>query len=320
MISRYPAPGIALLFFLSFYGFRAIAQPSLPDFTGNVDKGVIVLSWKCQYNGVKSITVLRSADGLTNYSVIGNVENLEKGMQVFVDGHPAPGKNCYKLGIIFTSGLKWSSNSYCRNIEKSELESSSKLPSNDSIQKLIVTQDIPENKRPGTANPAWQKNSTLNAGEDTGSSYEPMESARKYPPAKPADPPKVTVTFRDDTAHTNKNATAQSDIQPNGGKKIILSFEEPDETSSHLVRSRFLSTDAITGHIIMNLPDDVASHHYSIKFFDDKNNMITEVPRINVPKVIIDKRNFQRRGTYKFKLHRDGIELETGYISIIPNP
>ncbi len=315
MVSRYPAISIVFLFALVLYGISAMAQPALPDFAGSVDKGVIVLSWNCQYKGVKSIAILRSADGLSGYSTIGYVANVDKGLQVFVDGHPLPGKNCYKLGISFSSGLKWSSNSNCFTIDKNTSALSSGLPSNDSIQSLIVTQDVPA-KHPGGASPSWQKKSALNAEQDDADSTdEPLESAQKYTSSKSAIPPKVSVSYRGDTARSVQNA-----VPAPQGKKIVLSFEDADENSSQLVKSRFISADAVTGHVIMNLPADVATHHYSIKFFDDKNTMITEVPKINAPKIIIDKRNFQRRGTYKFKIHRDGLELETGYVYIVPNP
>ncbi len=315
MVLRYTATRIVLLLFFLSCGFAALAQPSLPDFAGSVDKGVIVLSWNCQYRGVKSIAILRSADGSSNYAVIGYVANLEKGLQVFVDGHPLPGKNCYKLGISFNSGLKWSSNSNCFVADKNTSSLSSGLPPNDSIQNLLVTQDVPHNKRPAGAAPSWEKSSSLAIEDDADSTDEPIETAQRYATSKPAIPPKVSVSYRGDTVHP-----AQNDIQAQQGKKIVLSFEDPDDNSSQLVKSRFISADAVTGHIIMTLPDDVATHHYSIKFFDDKNAMITEVPKINAAKIIIDKRNFQRRGTYKFKLHRDGIELETGYVYIVPNP
>jgi len=286
---------ILLVFFLSFFGLNAIAQPTLPDFTGNEDKGVIVLSWNCQYSGIKSIAVLRSADGLSKYTVIGYVENVEKGLQVFVDGHPEPGKNCYKLGIVFLSGVKWSSNSYCRNVEKIQLQISSTLPSNDSIQKLIVTQNIPKPIQPA-----------------------PPESAKKQASSPPEAPEKVSVSFGDDIAHSTAKTPLQNDIQALPRKKIILSFEEPDEKSATLVKSRYVCTDAVTGHVIIDLPGDVATHHYSVKFYDSKNELLTEIPRINSSKIIVDKRNFQRKGIYKFKLHRDVVELETGYIMILP--
>ena len=72
----------------------------------------------------------------------------------------------------------------------------------------------------------------------------------------------------------------------------------------------------MSGHVNMNLPDDVKSHHYSVKFFDAHNVMIIDVPHINADHIIIDRRNFQHTGVYRFVLRRDVTELETGYIRI----
>src|ERR1043165_4924861 len=77
------------------------AQPMLPAITGAADGGVALLAWVCQYDGVKAITVKRSADSLANYSIVGYVKNTAKGLQAFADGQPLAGNNFYKLNIAF---------------------------------------------------------------------------------------------------------------------------------------------------------------------------------------------------------------------------
>jgi hypothetical protein len=66
----------------------------------------------------------------------------------------------------------------------------------------------------------------------------------------------------------------------------------------------------------MDLPDDIDSHHYSIKFYDGRQQLITEVPHINSAHIIFDKRNFPQKGLYKFELRRDVTEFESGFVSI----
>jgi hypothetical protein len=314
MIPGCRAIRILLAVFFCYCAFCAAAQPTLPDITGAADKGVIVLSWNCQYSGIRSISVLRSADGLSNYSVIGYVKNVEKGLQVFVDGHPAAGKNCYKLGIVFKSGLKWASNSYCRNIEQTALATSVRLPSNDSLQKMIVTQDVPTPEKPiATSSSPLPTNPS---GYTTTAPVTDLESAKKHTNNTATPAPGISVSFGNDSIRRDAPPIGQSGIPALPRKKIIISFQEPDETAYTLVRSRYIYTDPATGHIIIDLPDDVATHHYSVKFYDSKNEMITEIPRINTSKIIVDKRNFQRKGIYKFKLRRDAVELETGYVMV----
>src|SRR3954465_12927824 len=98
------------LLFICFISGRLLAQPMLPNISGSADKGVVLLSWACQYNGVKAIAVLHSTDSVYNFRIIGYVKKLEKGVQAYVDGHPDTGKNYYKLSIVFNSGLTWTSN------------------------------------------------------------------------------------------------------------------------------------------------------------------------------------------------------------------
>lgn len=94
-----------------------------------------------------------------------------------------------------------------------------------------------------------------------------------------------------------------------------IAFDTIDNTST-LIKPRYLFTDPRTGHINMFLPDDVNTHHYSVKFFDLQSQLITEVPRITTAAAIIDKRNFQRKRTIRFVLRKDGVELEGGYLVV----
>jgi hypothetical protein len=50
----------------------------------------------------------------------------------------------------------------------------------------------------------------------------------------------------------------------------------------------------------------VPLHHYSIKFFNEKNDFIFDVTEVKEPVVLIDKVNFLRSGWYKFELYEDG--------------
>ena len=84
------------IIYLLLFSFTATAQPALPDITATVSRGAIIVYWNCQFNAVKSITVLRAPDSVYNYQTIGSFKNPEKGYQEFIDTHPAEGYNCYK--------------------------------------------------------------------------------------------------------------------------------------------------------------------------------------------------------------------------------
>lgn len=227
------------------------AQPLLPDITGTTEKGVNIISWTCQYEGIKSIAVQRSGDSAYNYITTGYVKNLKKGIQAFVDGHPNAGKNWYRLYIVFNSDLTWYSNRINLPVDSSQLlKQQAVLPPNDSLQKILGT----------------------NSGNDS------LQKLVR----------KIAI----------KITTDETEINP-------LTY----------IKSQYIFTNPLTGHVNMELPE-VTKHKYSIKFFNQKEKLVLEVPHIMDSPVIIDKRNFQQKGLYKFILKKDNSQLETGYISI----
>ena len=277
MISKGP---IAFIFFLFLFYGSASAQQDLPYFSGIVDDDNIILSWNCQYSSVKEIAVLRSADSTSNFFTIGYVDKLKKGPQTFSDLYPAPGKNYYKLCLVFKSGLKWSTGFCAVTFNDEDTVSAPKLP------------PVPT-RMPVSGDGMAPANAILRPIVET--------TAKQ-----PVSPPKASPN------------TPQSDTTKQQPVKLKLNtaFEDMDSTTMNTVRSRFLSTDPTSGHIKMELPADVAEHHYSIKFYNKQNHLVVDIPFVNKSTVIIDKRNFQRKGTYKFKLRRDLIELEAGSVTI----
>jgi hypothetical protein len=277
-----------MIFFLSFISSRMVAQPMLPDIGGSVDKGIVLLTWNCQLNAVKSIAVMRSADSLSNYSIVGNVKKIDKGVQAFADAHPASGKNFYKLSILFNSGLSWTSNRVAVYVDKAALESARSFPSNDSLQRYIVTENAMGKK-----------------GKPLINNDAPVISKNK-----------VCITFGADTATTTIRGGSEPFREPAEKVKIDIAFDNPDVDQPIFIRSRFVFTDPLTGHVTMKLPDDVKQHHYSIKFYDIQKHIIVEIPRINASNIILDKRNFQKRGVLRFVLRKDAVELESGYVTV----
>lgn len=220
--------------------FFVQAQTELPDITITRKNGVNILSWFCQYDGIKSIAVQRSSDSIYNYTTIGYVKNLKKGNQAFIDGHPRPGDNWYKLYIVFSSDLTWHSNMVKLHVDSTQLmEQQTILPPNDSLQQII-------------------------------NSLAPNETPRP------------------------------SQIKP-------YSY----------TRSQYVFTNPFTGHINVELPDRMDKHvTYSLQFFDRQEKRILDIPRVSQQSVILDKRNFQRKGIYRFELRKNKQVLESGYITV----
>src|SRR5690606_4745205 len=88
-------------------------------------------------------------------------------------------------------------------------------------------------------------------------------------------------------------------------------------TSYSYVRSMFVFTNPFTGHINIELPEAVNNTTvYSIKFFSNTGAHVFTIPKISEQSVILDKRNFQKKGLFKFELWKDKEIIETGHVSI----
>lgn len=262
------------------------AQPVLPDVVGASSKGINVLSWTCQYSGLKSIAVQRSGDSVFNYVTIGYVSDLKQGVQSFIDGHPNPGDNWYRLYIAFSSDLTWYSNRIKIHIDSATLLEKGVIPPNDSLQKYAATIKIDENDVIASSFETESNSST----PATGSS-------------------------------TNVSATTTTDeTKPVYKEKSNLSINIPkDDATAQMayVKSKYVFTNPFTGHVTLELPLNTRST-YAIKFYtqNNSNTPVLDIPRIRQKQVIIDKRNFNKKGIYKFVLYEGYSKMDEGYITI----
>lgn len=268
MISGLRIQPLFVILFL-FFAPSAIAQPVLPDLTGATDKAINVISWTCQYDGIKSIAVQRSADSVFNYATIGYVKNLKKGPQAYIDGHPAPGDNWYRLYIVFSSDLTWYSNPTKLFVDSASILNKGVLPPNDSLQKLA----------------AKIKVNTLATNPDINHMDSVPIDGVVVPPLK---------------------------VEPH----FVVEIPAPEDINAFsYIKSQHVFTNPFTGHINLDLPD-FAAHHYSVLFLDQDNREVLDVANVLESKIIIDKRNFRKKGLYKFELRQDRELLETGFVTI----
>lgn len=295
------------------------AQPVLPDIAGALEKGVIILTWECQYDGIKSIAVQRSSDSVHNFSTVGYVKELKKGVQVFVDGHPGVGKNWYQLYIVFNSGLTWNSNRIKIFVDTATLmKQQVVLPPNDSLQKMVTATE-------SSQKPKKSKKSGIIVTIDSNDNNEPQGTTIDMSSingniVRPVTSDSGTVFYSNNnttTTNSNTTVTAASTPEVKKIKRITVSIDtDPSGVNPYtMIKSRFIFTNPLTGHVNMELPE-VAKHNYSVTFFDSKNNPIVEIPKIMASPLIIDKRNFQNKGIYRFELKKNNSVFETGYVTI----
>lgn len=85
--------------------------------------------------------------------------------------------------------------------------------------------------------------------------------------------------------------------------------------SASYAKSPYVFTNPFTGNVDIDLKDALEKN-YSLYFYDQNGNEVLKIPRINDTNVILDKRNFEKAGLYKFKLVKEGEKFAEGYITI----
>ena len=259
-----PIRFLLLFILLGLFAPRAIAQPALPDIIGVSQNGMNILSWTSQYDGVKSIAVQRSVDSVYNFASIGYVKNIAKGTQAFIDGHPNPGKNWYRLYIVFNSDLTWYSNRVKIMVDSADLLKNRVVISYDSLQKLASRVRV-------------------------------IDTSKNVPTS--GTPTTTTVT--------NPNGTTSTIItppKPLAPPKPVITLTIPDASTVDAyayIKSDYVFINPFTGHVNVEIKDS-RQHQYSLLFYDQKNKVVLEIPRIPEPAIIIDKRNFHKKGMYRF--------------------
>ena len=324
--------------------------------------GINILTWTCQYDGVKTIAVQRSSDSNFNYITIGYVRDIKKGVQYYLDGHPKPGANWYRVKLVFGSDLSWTSNRIKVMVDSAQIAKARSLPPNDSLQGLIAKSQVktvevaassvsttvkPKIEKPQiTASPVVDTQRTMPL--DRNLPTKGLQPAPKaiMPVAANAQPISklagntLADSMSDPTFYNPKNLPTKG-LQSMPTKtlpvatasiplptievppapivvKPLISLEIPDIESVDAysyIKSQYVFTNPFTGHVNIEVADAKTSK-YSIEFFDSKNAKILEIPKLNETNIVLDKRNFQRVGIYKFELYKDKVKLETGYVTI----
>ncbi len=209
--------------------------PALPAIKIETKNGQNHLSWVSEYNGLKSVQVLRSTDSILSFKSIGNIARPRKGVQKFVDKNPKLGKNYYKVRVLFTSELEWFSNTYKVILDSATIAASR--------MRSLAT---------GSTKATDPNEGTSDKGNSTDFYYEP--STQVY-------------------------------------------------------------TNPYTGHVNISL-NDAGRKRYSLKFYNPEKEEVLYVSRIRKTHVVLDKYNFNARGTYFFKLFENDEVKETGYVTI----
>lgn len=99
-------------------------------------------------------------------------------------------------------------------------------------------------------------------------------------------------------------------------KHIVLPRPIDNITEPLFVTPIHVGVQKNTGHVFVKLSTSISRERHTIDFYDKEGSKVVSIPDIAVDYILIEKRNFQHKGVYKFVLKRAGSELETGYITV----
>lgn len=75
--------------------------PVLPDFSALIKTGKIQLDWISGFPNAVQIGIQRSLDSVLNFTTIGYASYPDQTRNAYLDNKPLPGKNYYRLFILF---------------------------------------------------------------------------------------------------------------------------------------------------------------------------------------------------------------------------
>lgn len=271
-----------------------VAQDTLPKFTvstkGNNNR--VLISWTNNYRSVSQISIQRSADSLKNFKTILSVPDASIQQNGFVDTKAATLFQFYRLFIVLDSGkyvFTDSKRPFWDTARVSPKSIAIKRETNGS-KRVIYADSISLTEADKLNDKATEKTENVTA---------PVPE--KYFVVQRLDsilfrvPQKNLKSFRDSLLYKTKDT-----LVFRSADTILIKTFVPKEVFKPSV---YVFTEK-DGNVSISLPD-VSSKHYSVKFFDENNNLVFEINKVKDTMLTLDKSNFLHAGWFRFELYED---------------
>lgn len=316
----------------------------LPAIMVSTEQAENNLTWYCQYEGVKSISVQRSADSVRNFTTIGLINAPKKGNGTYRDLHPTVGKNYYRLSIAFGGDLEWFSNTYKIILDSATI---AKVQQEKAAAALAVIESMKAAEAAAQA-AAEQKAASeraLNALKEEARVAKLNEAAEKkaaqlekekaaaataalIKAAKKVDniAQEKTEALAEMKAKSNVDKLEKEKATPTAESKLDKKVAKKEKSNLLIepvvapppftfVPSTKIYTNPYTGHVNIKL-EDAWNRRYSIRFYDPSKNEVLRISRVSKPSLVLDKNNFNSRGIYSFQLFDGSAVIDTGFVTI----
>ena len=316
----------------------------LPAIMVSTEQAENNLTWYCQYEGVKSISVQRSADSVRNFTTIGLINAPKKGNGTYRDLHPTVGKNYYRLSIAFGGDLEWFSNTYKIILDSATI---AKVQQEKAAAALAVIESMKAAEAAAQAAAEQQAASerALNALKEEARVAKLNEAAEKkaaqlekekaaaataalIKAAKKVDniAEEKTEALAEMKAKSNVDKLEKEKATPTAESKLDKKVAKKEKSNLLIepvvapapftfVPSTKIYTNPNTGHVTIKL-EDAWNRRYSIRFYDPSKNEVLRISRVSKPSLVLDKNNFNSRGIYSFQLFDGSAVIDTGFVTI----
>ena len=316
----------------------------LPAIMVSTEQAENNLTWYCQYEGVKSISVQRSADSVRNFTTIGLINAPKKGNGTYRDLHPNVGKNYYRLSIAFGGDLEWFSNTYKIILDSATIakvqqekaaaalavietmkaaEAAAQAAAEQQAASERALNALKEEARVAKLNEAAEKKAAQLEKEKAAAATAALIKAEKKVDNIAQEKTEALAEMKaksnvDKLEKEKATPTAESKLDKKVAKKeksnlLIEPVVAP--ATFTFVPSTKIYTNPNTGHVTIKL-EDAWNRRYSIRFYDPSKNEVLRISRVSKPSLVLDKNNFNSRGIYSFQLFDGSAVIDTGFVTI----
>ena len=328
----------------------------LPAIMVSTEQAENNLTWYCQYEGVKSISVQRSADSVRNFTTIGLINAPKKGNGTYRDLHPTVGKNYYRLSIAFGGDLEWFSNTYKIILDSATIakvqqekaaaalaiiesmkaaEAAAQAAAEQKAASERALNALKEEARVAKLNEAAEKKAAQLEKEKAAAATAALIKAAKKVDNIAQEKTEIKVDkMTTDTIQPVAEIKAKSNVDKLEKEKATPTAESKlDKKVAKKEKSNLLIEPVVAPPPFTFVPstkiytnsntghvtiklEDAWNRRYSIRFYDPSKNEVLRISRVSKPSLVLDKNNFNSRGIYSFQLFDGSAVIDTGFVTI----
>ncbi len=296
--------GLSWLIILLLFSTAIQAQDTLPRFSVTArGPGKILISWHNTYPDVNQISIQRSTDSLKNFSTLLTVPDPKLAANGVTDSKALHPNFYYRLFIVLDNG-KYVFTPSLRP-QANTTEPAADNNAGNSIGSMTSARIQFVDAHTGKEPKQIQSPSAIDRQRD--SYLARTIYIRKGPSLIGQVSSDHILAFRDSLLRQTKDTLVFIDGDTIQIKPFIA--KETYRISSYVFTNKF-------GNVQVQLPD-AAQKHYSVKFFDENNQLLFELAEIKDPSLLVDKTNFHHSGWFRFELY-DGDQLKEKNKLFIP--